>query len=57
MNNTEMRMEARKKALAVAKTFGWPIPGLEYQGELDRILENLIKENIKKENEAYEQGG
>jgi hypothetical protein len=50
--NEELRIEARKRALSVAKTFGWPLGGREYQDEFDDILENLIKEKIRRENEA-----
>jgi len=53
MSSTEeLRMEARKRALSVAKTFGWPLGGREYQDEFDQILENLIKEKIKQEKDV-----
>jgi hypothetical protein len=44
----ELRMDARRKALQVAKTFGWPLGGEEYQEEFDAILDKMILEDLKK---------
>lgn len=51
MDMEELRIQARKKALHVAKAFGWPIPGREYQEEFESVLERLIKEKIQEEKE------
>jgi non-homologous end joining protein Ku len=50
--NEELRIVARKKALQVAKTFGWPLGGKEYQDEYNDILENLIRDKVRRENES-----
>lgn len=52
----ELRIEARKRALQVAKTFGWPLGGQEYKNEMEDILEGLIKDKLKRENENKERG-
>jgi len=50
----ELRIEARKRALKIAKAFGWPLGGQEYQDEFDHILEVLIKEKIENEKVKHE---
>lgn len=64
MSKEELKIKARKRALQVLKNCGgkWFVPGVEffifkYHDEYNRILEELIKEEIKKENEVNEQGG
>jgi hypothetical protein len=50
--NEELRIEARKKAMNIAKTFGWPLGGQEYKNEYNDILENLIRDKVRRENES-----
>jgi len=52
----ELRIEARKKALAAAKAFGWPLGGQEYKNEMEDILDGLIRDKLKRENETKERG-
>jgi hypothetical protein len=47
----ELRMKARRKAAEIAKVHGFPIPGEAFYKEMDKILEDMIKEKIKQENE------
>jgi hypothetical protein len=49
MDMEALRIQARKHALAMAKTFGWPLAGVEYQDEFESKLESLIKNELNEE--------
>jgi hypothetical protein len=58
MSKEELKIQALYRAVKEAK--GYPSRGLlqeEINKEYHKILEELIKEEIKKENEVNEQGG
>jgi len=56
MSKEELKIEARKRAIQMVKSYGCIVQE-EINKEYHKILEELIKEEIKKENEVNEQGG